>query len=113
MHWLQALVPATSIVSSAPSRSSDAKSTAYDTDIVEPLVASGRLTLSADASDEQSSSGDENARVVDGVRDEEGHDRRASDDHGGDVHTGGERKFLHTTRLDFLAPPAVTNWGSR
>ncbi len=55
VHWLQALVPATSIVSSAPSKSKDAKSTAYDTDIVEPPEASGRLTFSADASDEQSS----------------------------------------------------------
>src|ERR1700730_1374853 len=56
VHWLQALVPATSIVSLAPSKSKDAKSTAYDTDIVEPPEASGRLTFSADASDEQSSS---------------------------------------------------------
>src|SRR5947207_14999680 len=56
VHWLQALVPATSIVSLAPSKSNDAKSTAYDTDIVEPPEASGRFTFSADASDEQSSS---------------------------------------------------------
>src|SRR6266850_4368895 len=55
VHWLQALMAATSIVSLAPSSSSDAKSTAYDTDIVEPPEASGRLTFSADASDEQSS----------------------------------------------------------
>src|ERR1700730_18236000 len=55
VHWLQALVPATSIVSLAPSSSSAAKSTAYDTDIVEPPETSGRLTFSADASDEQSS----------------------------------------------------------
>ena len=55
MHWLHALAAATSIVSSAPSSSSAAKSTAYDTDIVEPLRASGRLTLSAEASDEQPS----------------------------------------------------------
>src|SRR3954466_214749 len=53
VHWLNALAAATSIVSFAPSSSSAAKSTAYDTDIVEPLVASGRLTLKADASDEQ------------------------------------------------------------
>ena len=55
VHWLQALAAATIIVWSAPSRSSAAKSTAYDTDIVEPLEASGRLTFSADASDEQAS----------------------------------------------------------
>src|SRR5579872_3781425 len=56
VHWLQALAAATSIVSFAPRRSSAAKSTAYDTDIVEPLAASGRLTFSADASDEKPSS---------------------------------------------------------
>src|SRR5580704_12200894 len=43
------------MVWSAPSSSSAAKSTAYDTDIVDPLEASGRLTFSADASDEQAS----------------------------------------------------------
>ena len=55
VHWLQALAAATTIVWSAPRRRSAAKSTAYDTDIVEPLVVSGRLTLNADASDEQTS----------------------------------------------------------
>src|SRR5262245_47583092 len=50
VHWLHALVAATSIVSSAPRSSSAAKSTAYDTDIVDPLLVSGRLTLNADAS---------------------------------------------------------------
>src|SRR5471030_348902 len=54
VHWLHAPAAA-SIVSSAPSRSSDAKSTAYDTDIVDPLEASGRLTFSAKASDEHAS----------------------------------------------------------
>src|SRR5437764_13471944 len=53
VHWLHALAPATSIVSSAPSISSAAKSTAYDTDIDEPLLVSGRLTFSADASEEK------------------------------------------------------------
>src|SRR6185295_17653741 len=52
VHCAHALAAATIIVSFAPSRSSAAKSTAYDTDIVEPLLASGRLTFSADASDE-------------------------------------------------------------
>src|SRR5476649_807660 len=56
VHWLHALAAATSIVSFAPRSSSAAKSTAYDTDIVDPLEASGRLTLSAEASDEQHSS---------------------------------------------------------
>ena len=55
VHWLHALAAATIIVWSAPSSSSAAKSTAYDTDIVDPLDASGRLTLSAEASDEQAS----------------------------------------------------------
>src|SRR5882762_9249215 len=52
VHCAHALAAATIMVSFAPSRSSAAKSTAYDTDIVEPLVASGRLTFNADASDE-------------------------------------------------------------
>src|ERR1051326_3295133 len=56
VHWLHALAAPTIIVGFAPSSSSDAKSTAEDTDIGEPLLASGRLTLSADASDEQRSS---------------------------------------------------------
>ena len=55
VHCAHALAAATIIVSFAPSRSSAAKSTAYDTDIVEPLLASGRLTFSADASDEHPS----------------------------------------------------------
>ena len=41
-HWLNALPAATSIVLCGPSSRSDAKSTAYETDIVEPLVVSGR-----------------------------------------------------------------------
>ena len=45
VHWLHALAAATIIVSFAPSSRSAAKSTAHDTDIVEPLVASGRLTF--------------------------------------------------------------------
>ena len=71
VHWLQALAAATSIVSSAPSSSSAAKSTAYDTDIVEPLVASGRLTFSADAMDEKSSSARKRPGLGDGVRGEQ------------------------------------------
>src|ERR1043165_6183866 len=55
VHWLQALTAATIIVSLAPSSSSAAKSTAYDTDMVEPLLAIGRRTLSADASEEHAS----------------------------------------------------------
>ena len=56
VHWLHALAAATSIVSLEPSSSSAAKSTAYDTDIEEPLFVRGRLTFSAEASDEKSSS---------------------------------------------------------
>src|SRR3954466_9975085 len=52
VHWLYALAAATIIVWSAPSRRSDAKSTAYDTDIVDPLDASGRLTLKTDVIEE-------------------------------------------------------------
>src|SRR5205814_10450130 len=55
VHWLQALAPATSMVSSAPSIKSAAKSTAYDTDIDDPLLVSGRLTFRADAREENTS----------------------------------------------------------
>src|SRR5262249_46293091 len=55
-HWLKALPAATSIVSCGPRSSSDAKSTAYETDIVEPLVISGRWTFSAAVADDSTSS---------------------------------------------------------
>src|SRR4051812_46776114 len=55
VHWLNALAAATSIVSFGPSSSSDAKSTAYDTDIVDDRRASGRFTLKTDVIDESSS----------------------------------------------------------
>src|SRR5262245_27537608 len=55
VHWLHALTAATIIVSLAPMSSRAATSTAYDTDIVEPLAASGSLTFRADANDEQPS----------------------------------------------------------
>ena len=42
VHWLHALATPTSIVSCGPSRMSAVKSIAYETDIVEPLLASGR-----------------------------------------------------------------------
>src|SRR5688500_10177744 len=54
VHWLQALVTATSMVSCGPSRRSAAKSTAYDTDIVDPLLESGRLTLNAEVAADSS-----------------------------------------------------------
>src|SRR5438045_225227 len=53
VHWLHALTAATIIVSFGPSSSSDAKSTEYDTDIVDPLRASGSLTLNTEASEER------------------------------------------------------------
>ena len=56
VHWLHALIAPTIIVCAGPSRMSDRKSTAYETDIVEPLRASGRFTLKADVIDESSSS---------------------------------------------------------
>src|SRR3954466_8968025 len=56
VHWLHALVAATTIVWSAPSSSSAAKSTAYEIDIVDPLVARGRETLRAEATDEHTRS---------------------------------------------------------
>src|SRR4029077_13283928 len=55
VHWLNALAAATIIVSFGPSSSSDAKSTAYDTDIVEERRASGRLTLKTEVIDDSSS----------------------------------------------------------
>src|SRR5262245_41695756 len=56
VHWLNALTAATTIVSFGPSSSSDAKSTAYETDIVDDRRASGRLTLKTDVIDDSSSS---------------------------------------------------------
>src|SRR5260221_13867442 len=55
VHWLKALAAATIIVSFGPRRSSDAKSTAYDTDIVEERRASGRFTLKTEVIDDSSS----------------------------------------------------------
>ena len=56
VHWLHALTAATIIVSFGPSSSSDAKSTAYETDIVEPLRASGSVTLKTEVTDDSVSS---------------------------------------------------------
>src|SRR5437764_7041004 len=56
VHWLNALTAATTIVSLGPSSSSDAKSTAYETDIVEDRRASGRFTLNTEVIDDRSSS---------------------------------------------------------
>ncbi len=56
VHWLNALAAATIIVSFGPRSSSDAKSTAYDTDMVEERRASGRFTLKTDVIDDSSSS---------------------------------------------------------
>ena len=52
VHWLHALAAATIIVSSGPSSSRDAKSTAYETDMVESLRASGSFTLNTDVNDD-------------------------------------------------------------
>src|SRR2546423_83225 len=52
VHWLHALTAATIIVSFGPSSRRDAKSTAYETDIVEPLRASGSVTLKTDVTDD-------------------------------------------------------------
>src|SRR3954452_19598581 len=56
VHWLNALAAATIIVSCAPRSSSDAKSTAYDTDIVDERRASGRFTLKTEVIDDKRSS---------------------------------------------------------
>src|ERR671913_197603 len=56
VHWLNALAAATTIVSFGPSISREAKSTAYETDIVDDRRASGRLTLKTEVIDESSSS---------------------------------------------------------
>jgi hypothetical protein len=56
VHWLNALAAATSIVSLGPRSSSDAKSTAYDTDIVEERRESGRFTLNIEVMQEINSS---------------------------------------------------------
>src|SRR5688500_5258666 len=56
VHWLHALMAPTIIVCAGPSRINERKSTAYDTDIVDPLRASGRFTLNADVIEESRSS---------------------------------------------------------
>src|SRR5262245_45478145 len=56
VHWLNALAAATTIVSFGPSSSSAAKSTAYDTDIVDDRRASGRFTLKTEVIDDRKSS---------------------------------------------------------
>ena len=56
VHWLHALIAPTIIVCAGPSRMSERKSTAYETDIEETLRESGRVTLKADVADESASS---------------------------------------------------------
>ena len=56
VHWLHALIAPTIIVCAGPSRINDRKSTAYETDMVDPLRDSGRFTLSAEVTEESSSS---------------------------------------------------------
>ena len=56
VHWLHALMAPTIIVCAGPSRINDRKSTAYETDIVDPLRDSGRFTLRAEVIEERSSS---------------------------------------------------------
>src|SRR5436190_19858586 len=51
VDWLQPLAAPTIIVACGPRRISEAMSTMYDTDMLEPL-AMGRWTLKADVSDE-------------------------------------------------------------
>src|SRR5258706_70202 len=55
VHWLHALMAPTIIVWLGPSTMSDRKSTAYETDIVDPLRASGRFTLNAEVTDDPTS----------------------------------------------------------
>src|SRR5262245_65974009 len=52
VHCAQALIAPTIIACDGPSRMSERKSTAYETDIVEPLRARGRFTLNAEVIDE-------------------------------------------------------------
>src|SRR5215510_4010372 len=56
VHWLNALAAATTIVSFGPSNRRAAKSTAYETDIVDDRRASGRFTLKTEVTDDRKSS---------------------------------------------------------
>ena len=76
VHWLNALAAATIIVSFGPSSSSDAKSTAYDTDIVDDRRASGRFTLKTEVIDDSSSSPRNSHGLRIELRREEGHEQR-------------------------------------
>ena len=97
VHWLHALVAATNIVSSAPSSSSAAKSTAYDTDIVDPLVVSGRLTLSAEAIDEQSRRPRKRLGLL-MLCGAKTHQNDCAGDDRGDVHTRAAWEIFHQAR---------------
>ena len=109
VHWLQALTAATIIVSSGPRSSSDAKSTAYETDIVDPLRASGSVTLKTDVTDDSASSRRNSARRLEGLdREEIGEQARAHDDDRADEQPGGKRQGFHRqqphTAVDCAAP---------
>ena len=52
VHWLKALAAATIMAASGPTRSSAAKSIAYETDMVAPPLVSGRFTLNTEAADD-------------------------------------------------------------
>ena len=113
VHWLQALAMATSIVSLAPRSRSAAKSTAYDTDIVEPPETSGRLTFSADASDEQRSRAVKSAGSAMRVGDERHQHDEAGSQHGSNIESCADGKILHSTAPDELWARSNIGWGSR
>ncbi len=56
VHCAHALIAPTIIVCAGPSRMRERKSTAYETDMVEPLRARGRFTLNAEVIDESNRS---------------------------------------------------------
>ena len=96
VHWLHALVAPTIIVWLGPSMMSDRKSTAYETDIVDPLRASGRFTLNAEVIDDTSSSATNHAGCGKLCSGKKTASRRASDgDDRGHVNPGGQGKLLH------------------
>ncbi len=95
-HWLQALTAATIIVSLGPRSSSDAKSTAYETDIVDPLRASGRVTLKTEVTDDSASSTRNTPGRLEGLeREEIRQQARAHHDDRADEQPGGKRQGFH------------------
>ena len=108
VHWLHALIAPTIIVCAGPSRMSERKSTAYETDIVETLRASGRFTLKADVIDESSSSVTNHDRMLEPLqREKHGEKHSSAGDDCADVNPRRDGKLFHCPKS---APCPAKRW---